>query len=230
MSRRKDLTGKTFGHLTVIRDDGKRANDGTIMWLCQCDCGKRVHVESKNLLNGRTHSCGHIAINDLAGRQFGHLTVLKDDGTRYQDPNDSNQIRVKWLCQCDCGKQIHVIGSALIRGLTISCGHVLSANAKKHVVELTSKRKAAPIGSKLAMIGDRKRDDNKSGYRNISIKKTRTGATRYLIYVGYHGEKHTATRTNLADALVAREKIRSKYWPDYAEYREQKPLNGEGSK
>lgn len=56
------------------------------------------------------------------------------------------------------------------------------------------------------MIGDRKRDDNKSGYRNISIKKTRTGATRYLIYVGYHGEKHTATRTNLADALVAREK------------------------
>lgn len=52
-----DLTGQKFGKLTVI----KRANDigdGRVKWLCQCDCGNTIIVQSNNLKNGHTSSCG----------------------------------------------------------------------------------------------------------------------------------------------------------------------------
>lgn len=30
--------------------------------------------------------------------------------------------RVRWACQCDCGKQVNVLGSSLRPGVTVSCG------------------------------------------------------------------------------------------------------------
>jgi len=55
--RYKDLTGKKFGRLLVIRkipnNKGTRAN-----WLCLCDCGKDHEVDSYHLSYGKTQSCG----------------------------------------------------------------------------------------------------------------------------------------------------------------------------
>ena len=68
LARKKDLTGRKFGHLTVICDDGSRQYwfppDGKrrseIMWLCECDCEShsRIHVSSSHLTSGHTTSCG----------------------------------------------------------------------------------------------------------------------------------------------------------------------------
>ncbi|APD22414.1 hypothetical protein ACLVNK_04335 [Streptococcus pneumoniae] len=52
----KDLTGQTFGKLTVIRIndfEGSRAR-----FLCRCECGNTTVVRSSNLQNGGTKSCG----------------------------------------------------------------------------------------------------------------------------------------------------------------------------
>ena len=57
MSAKKDLTGQTFGRLTVIREYG-RSKDGKIMWLCRCDCGGEVVVTSDHLRSEHTQSCG----------------------------------------------------------------------------------------------------------------------------------------------------------------------------
>lgn len=38
MPKAIDLTGQTFGKLTVLRQDGKKPN-GEYVWLCQCECG-----------------------------------------------------------------------------------------------------------------------------------------------------------------------------------------------
>jgi len=54
----KDLTGMTFGHLTVIEKTDKRYANGNVGWLCECDCGKRKIIRSGNLLRGKTRSCG----------------------------------------------------------------------------------------------------------------------------------------------------------------------------
>lgn len=54
----KDLTGQTFGELTVIRraliTQGKK-----VKYVCKCDCGNETVVAASNLTNGHTVSCGH---------------------------------------------------------------------------------------------------------------------------------------------------------------------------
>lgn len=57
MSKRIDLYGKRFGRLTVI-ERGKNSNNGHACWICQCDCGKEVIVNSSDLRSGKQISCG----------------------------------------------------------------------------------------------------------------------------------------------------------------------------
>lgn len=54
----RDLTGRRFGRLTVLRLTGDKAADGCYYWLCRCECGKETTVSSNKLLQGRTLSCG----------------------------------------------------------------------------------------------------------------------------------------------------------------------------
>lgn len=56
-----DLTGKTFGRLTVLREAPKnRSATGRSqrMWLCRCSCGNEKVVFGEKLRQGRTLSCG----------------------------------------------------------------------------------------------------------------------------------------------------------------------------
>lgn len=53
----KDLSGKTFGDLTVI----KRFSDiggKKVKWLCKCTCGSYSVVQGSNLTTGNSTSCG----------------------------------------------------------------------------------------------------------------------------------------------------------------------------
>lgn len=52
-----DLTGKVFGHLTVLRRD-ESVTGGKAKWICRCICGNTVSVFSSSLRSGKTKSCG----------------------------------------------------------------------------------------------------------------------------------------------------------------------------
>lgn len=52
-----DLTGLTFGRLTVIECAGKDIHRESL-WRCKCSCGKETIVVRSNLRNGNTLSCG----------------------------------------------------------------------------------------------------------------------------------------------------------------------------
>lgn len=52
-----DLMGETFGRLFVMKEIGK-TKDRSIIWECQCDCGKIKPVSSRDLRKKRTQSCG----------------------------------------------------------------------------------------------------------------------------------------------------------------------------
>lgn len=52
-----DLTNRKFNMLTVLSRYGT-AKDGQATWLCRCDCGNEKIVESSDLKNGKTKSCG----------------------------------------------------------------------------------------------------------------------------------------------------------------------------
>ena len=53
-SKIKDLTGKKFNKLTVIRI----ASRDPLYWECKCDCGNTTLVRTSNLTRGMVKSCG----------------------------------------------------------------------------------------------------------------------------------------------------------------------------
>lgn len=54
----KDLTGRRFGWLVVLRRNGTYKDGHHAQWLCRCDCGKEINVRSSDLLSGHSVSCG----------------------------------------------------------------------------------------------------------------------------------------------------------------------------
>lgn len=55
--RALNLQGQQFGELIAIEPTEQRQN-GQIMWLCQCSCGRSLLISSHNLISGNTCSCG----------------------------------------------------------------------------------------------------------------------------------------------------------------------------
>ena len=62
-----DLTGKTFGRLTVLRRSEYRTRQGTF-WHCSCNCdGREVPhpISSIHLRQGNTRSCGCLKVETM---------------------------------------------------------------------------------------------------------------------------------------------------------------------
>lgn len=57
MGRFIDMTGQTFGRLTVLSLAGKDKN-GLYMWRCQCSCGNYTVQRGQDLRRGKVVSCG----------------------------------------------------------------------------------------------------------------------------------------------------------------------------
>ena len=56
-----DITNQKFGKLTALKIDQSTKGTGThLKWICQCDCGNIVSIDSYNLRNKITQSCGCI--------------------------------------------------------------------------------------------------------------------------------------------------------------------------
>lgn len=64
----KDISGNRYGHLTIIEMLKDRTRRGRILWKCKCDCGNIIEVESGNLKNGHTKSCGCISESYIASK------------------------------------------------------------------------------------------------------------------------------------------------------------------
>ena len=109
MGKLKDLTGERFGNLTVLeKADGLQNRYYT--WLCRCDCGNEIVVNTKNLTAHRITHCGcrakelcnaHIKPKDRTGEKYGALTALRMLGK-------SDEGAFLWECACECGNQIIV--------------------------------------------------------------------------------------------------------------------------
>lgn len=56
--RHKEMTGKRFGKLTIIKKYPINDRDNTTQWICKCDCGKEKIISAHALRTHRTVSCG----------------------------------------------------------------------------------------------------------------------------------------------------------------------------
>lgn len=70
MPKHQDLTGKTFGRLTVLKLD-RITEKGHYFWLCRCECGNLRSVNTGGLNRG-TSSCGCIKREILQKRNSTH--------------------------------------------------------------------------------------------------------------------------------------------------------------
>lgn len=84
--RFQDLTGKTFGRLTVIGYAGKKRHQSH--WLCRCKCGSVKIIRACSIMSGHTVSCGCLHSEVTAKRctlhgksksaEYRHWTSLKE--------------------------------------------------------------------------------------------------------------------------------------------------------
>jgi hypothetical protein len=140
--RGSDLTGKSFGRLTVVQRDSaaQQGNGKCVKWVCQCRCGVTLILDSHALTrkDKAQRSCGclqrdtaRISPLDLTGSEFGRLRVVKRQGSKEKVGGAT------WFCECSCGSGRDVIAStgSLRSGGIKSCGclsHspcVIAANA-----------------------------------------------------------------------------------------------------
>ena len=73
---RNDLTGKRFGKLIAK----ELVSINPPQWRCLCDCGKEKIVKSKNLISGRTQSCGCL----ISQGELKIMNILDNLGIPYQ--------------------------------------------------------------------------------------------------------------------------------------------------
>lgn len=72
---------------------------------------------------------------DLTGQRFGRLTVLQraDD---YVSPTGKRTVR--WLCKCDCGREITMLRNTLVQAQ--SCGCIRAEKSTAAMQDLTGQR------------------------------------------------------------------------------------------
>lgn len=193
MKSKEIKIGDKFGERTVIKAYSSKDKYGSWQSLCRCSCGRIKGVSNSNLINGKTKSCGHVIAENLRnkayaksdkkliGKTFGELTVLK----RVNDEGNS-----RYLCRCSCGKEIVLVGAALLAGQQKTCGHVHDKGYEKFseikdlgTKDLESKRVE---GTSLYSISTKKPKNNKSGYKGVSYMKNKG---KYRAYIGLRGKQ-----------------------------------------
>ncbi len=65
-----NLTGQTFGRLTVIAPVGRKHKQ--VQWLCICDCGTEHVTITPSLKKGDTKSCGCLTTDVMKKRMTTH--------------------------------------------------------------------------------------------------------------------------------------------------------------
>lgn len=141
-----DLTGQTFGRLTVLKRDMTVDKSKGAYWICKCECGNIRSVKSYSLKSGATQSCGCLnkeinskekEIHGMIGNKFGKLTVIKRYGTHIAK---NGQKKPTWLCKCDCGNEKVATGQDLKTGHVKSCGCMSKKPKGSGLIDLTNKR------------------------------------------------------------------------------------------
>lgn len=160
---KQDLTGQTFGLLTVEEwtDVKNSPIRGRGCWKTICQCGNTVYATTSDLTHGRIIRCKNCNYKDLKGQVFGRLSVIELVGA-----NDKGQ--KLWLCECECGNTVIVLGYSLTRGDTKSCGC------------LYKEKLAAGMGLKHGYVGTRVYKE----WQGMIARTTNPNQTGYHNYGG----------------------------------------------
>ncbi|MCD7856217.1 MAG: hypothetical protein LUG55_00095 [Clostridiales bacterium] len=218
-----DLTGQQFGKLTVLCPTEKRADQGSVVWHCRCDCGSECDVSSRRLTRGKVRSCGclsHPPLKDYVGKTFGRWTVMEYAGTA----RDRGLVGTKnyWRCRCSCGKEGIVGQTELKNGESQSCGCL----QKERCLESLKLVDDTSI-VRLETSQTRLRSDNISGKTGVCFITREQKWAAYITFqkkryhLGLYKEKDEAIRVRTA-AEEMHDDFISWYYREYLPSQENK--------
>lgn len=132
--RKTDLTGQSFGRLTVVRFD--RIQKNKTLWWCVCSCGTEKSIRADALISKNTNSCGCLKVEqnaiyeNLTGNRYGQLVVLE------VHPQRRPSSHILWKCRCDCGNTTITSGASMKSNHTLSCGCLQKITAGIHAEKM----------------------------------------------------------------------------------------------
>ena len=219
----KDLSGKRFGRLTVIKRTAPAENvkeKQRAYWMCKCDCGNECIVLGRSLLKGDTKSCGclqkkamkkvnekKLIIRDLTGQQFGKLTV------QYRINKEEHGSRNVWHCICSCGNEKNILQNSLINQKVVSCGCQKAENSSK-----TVKKNLGLIENTCVsqILSDKVSVRSTTGVRGVSFNKRAGKYVAYVIFKRKH--YHLGYYESLEGAAKARKSAEEKIHGQFLEW------------
>lgn len=84
------LIGKKFGRLTVVDNAGKSKYGGRL-WLCECECGNKITVQTAQLNNGRKRSCGC-----LQKEKASEIVLLAHKANQKYEVSSTSSLYSRW--------------------------------------------------------------------------------------------------------------------------------------
>jgi 5-methylcytosine-specific restriction endonuclease McrA len=83
-AQREDLTGHTYGRLTVISLD-----EPTGKWVCSCECGGTAYSKKSSLQSGGTKSCGCLQREAVSLTRISQLKEIRRNKGLPEETEDS---------------------------------------------------------------------------------------------------------------------------------------------
>ncbi|MBO5036736.1 MAG: AP2 domain-containing protein [Clostridia bacterium] len=204
----EDLTGKTFGDLTVV-SLSEPTLSGRRRWLCRCVCGNTKIVSEDNLKRGHTKSCGCRKAPDLTGKVFGKLTVI-----RLSDKRGSRGKRTTplWECRCECGAITYKASDTLNNPEMSMCAEC----AGKYSAEKAREGAGFVDGTQISRIVNPKLTaSNSSGFRGVYYDKR---SNKWRARLKFKGKTMSfGSYYDFDEAVAARKQAERIYFGEFLE-------------
>lgn len=186
-----DLTGNTYGRLTVLGDDGTRTKSGKVLLNCLCECGNKTYVRADHLKNGSVVSCGCLN-NEKKHERFKDLTNTETDNFKVIDRAYTKNQRVYWNCICKhCGNQIELQSNQIDRYSSCGCKHNRS-----------TKERMAEIRDPESLKTSKPTAKSTTGVRGVYFNKRKK---RYQVFINVDKRpKYLGSYTSLEEATKIR--------------------------
>jgi hypothetical protein len=99
-----NLTGQSFGSLTVLQPSLTRSSTGEIVWEVSCDCGRRTSYRASKLSQGKRVSCGQCSASERKPRSA---------ESRKRDRSNQGKLH---FSQIPLKKQLNIVNEFLFEG------------------------------------------------------------------------------------------------------------------
>lgn len=131
------------------------------------------------------------------GDRFGRLVVLSQAET-------AKTGHLKWLCRCDCGREVIVYGTTLFKGAVRSCGCLQKEKIK------TIRKEQLFDGTDISRLNSNPPKNSTSGVRGVY---RRTGTNKWRAAIKLRNKRYfLGSFDSFQDAVNARKRAEEELW------------------